>query len=151
MTKPTRRVLLSQMYAMAAILIALPACNTAQRDAALEKLKDISQGFTDAVSQYGALLFPAEAKTISDNNAAIQKLAPGDWIGTARTLIGGMMRIALQIAPRIPFGGAADAVATVMAFLANFAGIAAGSATPARVPTEDEAYAAALLLLRRAP
>lgn len=147
MTNPTRRALLG------AIAVApIAACTVAQRDAALEKLKDISQGFTDAVSQYGALLFPAEVAQIVKNNEAIQALVGGDWIGAARVLIGATMRIAARIAPLIPFGGAAEGVATVIAFLTNFAGIAAAAAPGApiaRVPTEDEAHAAALLLLRK--
>lgn len=140
-----RRTMLAQLGAMAAILVALPACTPAQRDAALEKMKDISQGFTDAVKEYGALLFPAEVTQIEKNNTAIQALTAGDWIGAARVLVGAIMRTATRILPLIPFGGAAEAVATVVAFLSNFAGIAA--ATPgARVPTEDEAHAAALAL-----
>lgn len=140
---PTRRALLG------AIAIApLAACTSAQRDAALEKLKDISQGFTDAVSQYGALLFPAEVAQIVQNNQAIQALSTGDWIGAARVLVGAIMRTAVRIVPLIPFGGAAEAVATVVAFLSNFAGIAAAAATT-RIPTEDEAHAAAMTLRRR--
>ena len=127
---------------------AVAACSVAQRDAALEKLKDISQGFTDAVSQYGALLFPAEVAQIVKNNEAIQALAAGDWIAGARILVSATMRVAGRIVPLIPFGPAASAVTTVVSFLTNFAGIAA-AAPGARIPTEDEAHAAALILRRR--
>lgn len=142
MINPTRRALLG-----ATVLAPIAACTPAHRVAALEKLKDISQGLTDAVSQYGALLFPAEVAQIVANNQTIQALTAGDWIGTARVLVRAIVQIAARIAPLIPFGGAAEAVATVVAFLTNFAGFtAAGPNT--RIPTEDEAHAAAMALRR---
>jgi len=141
-----RRTLLAAIPALA-----LAACSQQQQDDALAKIKTISQSFTDTVTKYGAALFPSVVTQVQANNTAIQALTSGDWIGAARVLVTGTMKLLLPILPAlaavIPVS-ITGPFQMVLQFLQGFSGVMTAGAMPGgrRVPSMDEAHGAALAL-----
>lgn len=130
-------------------LLGLAACTPAQRDATLVKIQEMSATLTDLVARYLLAIAPNEVAVISANNAKIQALVPGDWVGAAREVIASTVRVLVSLSgrltPLLP-AGADVALDTVLAFLSGFAGIVRAGAEGKAPPTLAEAARAAAIL-----